>query len=68
MGRIPGFPLGSDSIPQPIPIYFPQFSTRKPRFPNRRHPQRQFGARQVQRSPRPAAAGGAVQKDRKSVV
>lgn len=62
MGRIPGFPLGSDSIPQPIPIYFPQFSTRKPRFPNRRHPQRQFGARQVQRSPRPAAAGGAVQK------
>lgn len=58
MGRIPAFPLGSDNIPQPIPVHFPQFSTRKPRFPNRRHPQRQLRARQVPGGAAPGRAAG----------
>lgn len=58
MGRIPAFPLGCDNIPQPIPIYFPQFRTRKPRFPNRGHRSANSALAKFAAAQRSAGTGG----------
>lgn len=76
MGRIPAFPLGCDNIPQPIPIYFPQFRTRKPRFPNRGHRSAnsalaKFAAaqrRDGRRGPAPRTAPGAPGRERENAA